>query len=154
GNDIVLAKGNVSKYHSRLVEKDGRFILVDMKSTNGTYVNGKKIAAPQVIKPDDKIYIGDYIINVRGRDGDSGADEHPSGESMGEDEDDNVGTSNGVAQPDEDEDEGSLSQSSSEPSDPSESSDSDRRPPLDTRQRSKIEGVSKAKMPASLAAAM
>ncbi|MHB8877815.1 MAG: ATPase, T2SS/T4P/T4SS family, partial [Myxococcaceae bacterium] len=64
GNDIVLAKGNVSKYHSRIVNKDGKFILVDMKSTNGTYVNGKKIAAPQVIRPTDKIYIGDYIINV------------------------------------------------------------------------------------------
>jgi pilus assembly protein CpaF len=64
GNDIVLGKGNVSKYHSRIVLKDGKFILVDMKSTNGTYVNGKKIAAPQVIRPQDKIYIGDYIINV------------------------------------------------------------------------------------------
>jgi pilus assembly protein CpaF len=27
-------------------------------------VNGKKIAAPQVLKPTDKVYIGDYIINV------------------------------------------------------------------------------------------
>ncbi|MBX5483151.1 MAG: Flp pilus assembly complex ATPase component TadA [Myxococcaceae bacterium] len=64
GNDIVLAKGNVSKYHSRIVLKDGKFIIVDMKSTNGTYVNGKKISAPQVIKPTDKVYIGDYILTV------------------------------------------------------------------------------------------
>jgi pilus assembly protein CpaF len=64
GNDIVLAKGNVSKYHSKIVSKDGKCIVVDMKSTNGTFVNGKKIAAPQVVKPSDKIYIGDYIINV------------------------------------------------------------------------------------------
>jgi len=64
GNDIVLAKGNVSKYHSRLVLKDGKYIVVDMQSTNGTFVNGKKIAAPQVVKPSDKIYVGDYIINV------------------------------------------------------------------------------------------
>src|SRR5438067_11329767 len=69
GNDIVLAKGNVSKYHSRIVIKDGKFIIVDMKSTNGTYVNGKKIAAPQVIRPTDKIYIGDYIINVEAGEG-------------------------------------------------------------------------------------
>ena len=64
GNDIVLAKGNVSKYHSKIVAKDGRFVIVDMNSTNGTFVNGKKIVAPQVVKPADKIYIGDYIINV------------------------------------------------------------------------------------------
>ncbi|QRK07549.1 Flp pilus assembly complex ATPase component TadA [Archangium violaceum] len=64
GNDIVLAKGNVSKYHSKIIAKDGKFIVVDMKSTNGTFVNGKKIAGPQVVKPSDQIFIGDYIINV------------------------------------------------------------------------------------------
>ena len=64
GNDIVLAKGNVSKYHSKIVAKDGKLIVVDMKSTNGTFVNGKKIAGPQVVKPADQIFIGDYIINV------------------------------------------------------------------------------------------
>jgi pilus assembly protein CpaF len=63
-NDIVLNKGNVSKQHARLVLKDGKYIVVDLKSTNGTFVNGKKIAAPQVLKPTDKVYIGDYIINV------------------------------------------------------------------------------------------
>jgi len=35
GNDIVLGKGNVSKYHSRFVLKDGKYIVVDMQSTNG-----------------------------------------------------------------------------------------------------------------------
>ncbi|EPX55820.1 Type II/IV secretion system ATP hydrolase TadA/VirB11/CpaF, TadA subfamily [Cystobacter fuscus DSM 2262] len=64
GNDIRLAKGNVSKYHSKIIAKDGKFIVVDMKSTNGTFVNGKKIAGPQVVKPTDQISIGDYILNV------------------------------------------------------------------------------------------
>jgi pilus assembly protein CpaF len=64
GNDIVLPKGNVSKQHSKIVNKDGKFIVLDMKSTNGTFVNGKKIDAPQVIRPTDKIYIGDFVINV------------------------------------------------------------------------------------------
>jgi pilus assembly protein CpaF len=64
GNDIVLPKGNVSKRHSRIVFKDGKFIIVDLKSTNGTYVNGRKITAPLVIKGADKIYIGDFIMNI------------------------------------------------------------------------------------------
>jgi pilus assembly protein CpaF len=64
GNDIVLPKGNISKKHSRIVLKDGKFIVVDLKSTNGTYVNGKKITGPQVIKPADKIYIGDFTIQL------------------------------------------------------------------------------------------
>ncbi len=64
GNDLVLNKGNVSKYHARFVLKDGKFIVVDLKSTNGTFINGKKIGAPQVVKPSDRIQIGDYTINI------------------------------------------------------------------------------------------
>jgi len=64
GNDIILPKGNVSKRHSRIVLKDNRFIVVDLKSTNGTYVNGRKITSPLVVKPGDKIYIGDFIMTL------------------------------------------------------------------------------------------
>ena len=64
GNDIVLPKGNVSKRHARVLLKDGKFIIVDLKSTNGTYVNGRKITTPLVVKEADKIYIGDFIMGV------------------------------------------------------------------------------------------
>jgi pilus assembly protein CpaF len=64
GNDIILPKGNVSKRHSRIVLKDNRFIVVDLKSTNGTYVNGRKITSPLVVKAGDKIYIGDFILTL------------------------------------------------------------------------------------------
>jgi hypothetical protein len=64
GNDIVLPKGNVSKRHSRIVVKDGKFIVVDLKSTNGTFVNGRKILSPQVIKSEDKVYIGDFVLSI------------------------------------------------------------------------------------------
>src|SRR5258707_3278218 len=64
GNDVVLPKGNVSKRHSRIVLKDGKFIVVDLKSTNGTYVNGRKITSPIVVKGSDKVYIGDFVISI------------------------------------------------------------------------------------------
>ncbi|HZR07589.1 MAG TPA: ATPase, T2SS/T4P/T4SS family, partial [Myxococcales bacterium] len=63
-NDICLPKGNISKKHTRIVVKDGRIIVLDLKSTNGTYVNGRKLAGPQVISSADKVYIGDFILNV------------------------------------------------------------------------------------------
>lgn len=66
GNDIVLPKGNISKRHSRIVLRDGKFIIVDLKSTNGTYVNGKRINSPQVLKDVDKIYIGDFTLTLEG----------------------------------------------------------------------------------------
>ena len=63
-NDICLPKGNISKKHTKIVVKDGKIIVLDLKSTNGTYVNGKKLAGPQVITPTDKVYIGDFILNI------------------------------------------------------------------------------------------
>ena len=76
-NDICLPKGNISKKHTKIVVKDGKIIVLDLKSTNGTYVNGKKLAGPQVVTPDDKIYIGDFILNVEPPAGDAPAEEPP-----------------------------------------------------------------------------
>ena len=59
GNDIVLPRNNISKRHSRIVFKDGKFIVVDLKSTNGTFVNGRKITGPLVVKGSDKVYEGE-----------------------------------------------------------------------------------------------
>ena len=58
GNDLMLPKGNVSKHHARLLYRDGRFIVTDLKSTNGTYVNGRKIAQATIVREGDKIYVG------------------------------------------------------------------------------------------------
>ena len=68
-NDICLPKGNISKKHTKIVVKDGIIFVFDLKSTNGTYVNGKKLVGPQVILPEDRIYIGDFILNVAPFDG-------------------------------------------------------------------------------------
>ncbi|HZN92982.1 MAG TPA: ATPase, T2SS/T4P/T4SS family [Myxococcales bacterium] len=65
GNDIVLSKGNVSKYHSRLVAHEGKIVIEDLKSTNGTFVNKKRIAVKQVVRPSDEIAIGDYVLRVQ-----------------------------------------------------------------------------------------
>lgn len=66
GNDIVLPKGNVSKRHSRIARKDGVLEVSDLKSTNGTYVNGRKIADPVHVTGADKIYVGDFMIILEG----------------------------------------------------------------------------------------
>src|SRR4051812_18956665 len=66
GNDIVLPKGNVSKRHSRIAHRDGRLEVADLKSTNGTYVNGRKIAEPIHVSSADKIYVGDFMIVLEG----------------------------------------------------------------------------------------
>src|SRR6476469_1953641 len=64
GNDLMLPKGNVSKHHARLLYRDGRFIVTDLKSTNGTYVNGRKISQATIVREGDKIYIGDFVLRI------------------------------------------------------------------------------------------
>ncbi|NUN15722.1 MAG: Flp pilus assembly complex ATPase component TadA [Myxococcales bacterium] len=64
GNDIVLPKGNISKRHARIVNRDNGFVVVDLRSTNGTYVNGHKITSPMVVTENDKLYVGDYVLQV------------------------------------------------------------------------------------------
>ena len=76
GNDLMLPKGNVSKHHARLLFRDGRFIVTDLKSTNGTYVNGRKIAQATIVREGDKIYIGDFVLRL---DAGNGAEAAPNG---------------------------------------------------------------------------
>jgi pilus assembly protein CpaF len=64
GNDIVLSKRNVSKQHARLTLKGEQAVVVDLNSTNGTWVNGRKITSAQPLKQGDKIYIADFIITI------------------------------------------------------------------------------------------
>jgi pilus assembly protein CpaF len=64
GNDVVLPKGNVSKRHCRIYFQDGHYSVEDLKSTNGTYVNGRKISEPTVVSTADKVYVGDFVVRV------------------------------------------------------------------------------------------
>ncbi len=64
GNHIVLPKGNVSKRHARLLYRDGRFIVTDLNSTNGTYVNRRRIAQATIVREGDRIYVGDFVLRI------------------------------------------------------------------------------------------
>jgi hypothetical protein len=64
GNDIVLPYGNVSKKAARLIWRDGKAIVTDLKSTCGTYVDGRKITGPVVLREGAVIYIGDTQLRV------------------------------------------------------------------------------------------
>src|SRR5215468_9826695 len=77
GNDLMLPKGNVSKHHARLLYRDGRFIVTDLKSTNDKSVPGRKIAQATIVREGDKIYIGDFVLKL---DTGSGAQSQPSAE--------------------------------------------------------------------------
>ncbi len=69
GNELMLPKGNVSKKHARLLFRDGRFIVNDLNSTNGTYVNRRRISQATIVREGDRIYIGDFVLRIEVADG-------------------------------------------------------------------------------------
>src|SRR5687767_15909584 len=60
----MLPKGNVSKRHARLLYRDGRFIVTDLNSTNGTYVNRRRITQATIVREGDRIYVGDFALRI------------------------------------------------------------------------------------------
>lgn len=60
-NDIQIDNLSVSKQHARIVKHQGKYFIEDMKSTNGTYLNEKKIAKEKLAN-NDVITIGKHTL--------------------------------------------------------------------------------------------
>jgi pSer/pThr/pTyr-binding forkhead associated (FHA) protein len=62
---IVLEDPYVSTVHARLFPKDASTMVEDMGSTNGTYLNRKRISAPMEVHKGDRVKIGKTVLEVR-----------------------------------------------------------------------------------------
>jgi serine phosphatase RsbU (regulator of sigma subunit)/pSer/pThr/pTyr-binding forkhead associated (FHA) protein len=60
--NVVVAVGAVSRFHAQILHKDNQFIIEDLKSRNGTYVNGNRIGGPTVLNPNDRVKICDVLF--------------------------------------------------------------------------------------------
>jgi len=69
-NDIVLDSDSVSRRHAKVEHRDGYFYVVDLDSTNGTFVNdeAEPVTACQ-LRRGDQLKIGDTIFNITITDG-------------------------------------------------------------------------------------
>jgi pilus assembly protein CpaF len=65
GNDVILPKQNISKRHAMVRMHGQNFVVEDLGSTNGTYVNGHRISTAVEISTDDKVYLGDFVVNFK-----------------------------------------------------------------------------------------
>ena len=63
--DVILSQTNVSRFHAKLHRQGGQFVLEDNNSTNGTYVGGVRLVRPQIITPDDVIYIASACLRLK-----------------------------------------------------------------------------------------
>jgi len=60
--DVVIDNTAISRHHSSIELRDGRHYLADMKSTNGTTVNGKKITSKIPVTEKDIIFVGKFRL--------------------------------------------------------------------------------------------
>ena len=66
GTDVILDHPQVSRKHCSVERKsDGSYLIKDL-STNGTFVNGKKINSYR-LKDLDKIMIGPFVVSLKGK---------------------------------------------------------------------------------------
>lgn len=54
-----------SQQHARLFAKNNSWFVEDLGSTNGTFVNDQKLAAPAMLQPGDKVRIGQTFLELR-----------------------------------------------------------------------------------------
>lgn len=64
-SDVVLDDPYASEFHMRLVAQDNGIMLHDLGSTNGTYVNGRRVIAPTQLRRGDTIQVGKTVMEVR-----------------------------------------------------------------------------------------
>jgi hypothetical protein len=63
-NDVVIKDPSSSRSHARIYEEAGGYLVEDLKSANGTKLNGKALKQPMPLKNGDKIMIGDVSLEV------------------------------------------------------------------------------------------
>ena len=61
-NGVVINDSEISRKHSRLTFQGGKYVLEDLGSTNGTFVNGQRLAGPVVLKSGDVVSLGEQIV--------------------------------------------------------------------------------------------
>ncbi|MGI5216690.1 BTAD domain-containing putative transcriptional regulator [Nocardia sp. CA-290969] len=65
GNDLRLDDPKISRRHAR-VDSDGELArITDLGSTNGVYVNDRRIGSPTSLEPGDTIRLGSTVVKVR-----------------------------------------------------------------------------------------
>lgn len=64
--DVLVSHSTASRKHAKLTVSDGKYILEDLGSTNGTYIGDRKVepGAPVEVKPGDEIRFGSAIMRL------------------------------------------------------------------------------------------
>jgi predicted component of type VI protein secretion system len=63
-NDVVINDPEISRRHARFFQQGNSYVLEDLGSTNGTFVNSQRLMGPNVLRPGDTITFGERMSLV------------------------------------------------------------------------------------------
>lgn len=64
-NDIAIVDPRISRYHFQISYEEGKWMLSDLGSVNGTSLNGLPVTVPQALTHGDQITIGETVLVFR-----------------------------------------------------------------------------------------
>jgi pSer/pThr/pTyr-binding forkhead associated (FHA) protein len=67
-NDVVIADDSVSETHAKIQRRDDGWFLIDVGSTNGTYVGGQRLAAERRLDGEPDVRFGGVKMTFRAKD--------------------------------------------------------------------------------------
>jgi predicted component of type VI protein secretion system len=62
--DIVISDSEVSRKHAHFTLTQGGYVLEDLGSTNGTIVNGDRLAGPHLMRPGEELTLGEHVTLI------------------------------------------------------------------------------------------
>ena len=62
GNDLVIEDAQISRHHARLTRQGNSYLIEDLGSTNGTFVNGSRVTEPTLLNNGDMLGLADTVV--------------------------------------------------------------------------------------------
>lgn len=64
GCEVTIDDTFVSQVHARVFARSGNYLVEDLGSTNGTYLNRKKVAGPMTMQRGDRLQVGNTVLEL------------------------------------------------------------------------------------------
>ncbi len=64
GCQVVVDDTFVSQVHARVLSREGNYLVEDLGSTNGTYLNQKKVSGAMIMQRGDRLQVGNTVLEL------------------------------------------------------------------------------------------